>query len=705
MPKYPGLGLPLRHFPQGDYGTYPLGIHGNCYGGDSDLLPVREVAMMAIMAKLTDKPDWHKKVFDDGILAKWRKEALEYPDEALWKLATGGKVNNRWSQDQNEDQNDWTSNHVKPLQGIVSNQTFDYCVQELQNKARYYKKSGLIPTLDACAAVVKSDKLVSPNLQSELRKAFDELKADQKVSPDWHPNSSDMVQDLLHPSMYPLVYGRSKVLQEEVVGVNDAIDKWAGKGEVIEKDIYQPSQNDRFRYGVGSGKVPPNFWSDTYQWLPSNVAFQNDGTVKFTSYINNLHPNKYSQIYHTIEKLVSAALPAWDQCLALSVGYKKTEGVGSPGSRFSQPENPDDENPDNWDPPQIEQVFSQLAKHKCGTDMILNRHREPESSDPEASDEEIDLEEKSDESDDSEDTTNEKWEDIRRPVQPEPGPLVEVAEFYEPEESGRLSEKFKDTGLQIIVKMASIELAPEKPEFPAGGWHVEGQMNERICGTAIYYLDSENITSSDLSFRMQTSAYMHDEYKVGQDAFNWMERVYGTGLGGNSFPCLQNYGSVETKEGRLLAFPNVFQHRVSPFRLADPTKPGHRRFIVLWLIDPNIRIISTANVPPQQMHWWAESIFSGSAQSRAETMSKLPVELARLLQQKGVGIESSDNKLGVLSPELNEMLLEHFEGEGALPMSDAEAREHREKLMQARTAFHFEADDEWHKHHYSFCEH
>ena len=36
MPKYPGLGLPLRDFHQRDYGLYPMGMHGNCSGGDSD---------------------------------------------------------------------------------------------------------------------------------------------------------------------------------------------------------------------------------------------------------------------------------------------------------------------------------------------------------------------------------------------------------------------------------------------------------------------------------------------------------------------------------------------------------------------------------------------------------------------------------------------------------------------------------------------
>lgn len=80
-------------------------------------------------------------------------------------------------------------------------------------------------------------------------------------------------------------------------------------------------------------------------------------------------------------------------------------------------------------------------------------------------------------------------------------------------------------------------------------------MNEHICATALYYLDSENISPSNLSFRMQTSAYLNEEIEVGQDAFHWLEAVYGTEL--RDAPCLQNYGKVETREGRLLAFPNV----------------------------------------------------------------------------------------------------------------------------------------------------
>jgi hypothetical protein len=149
-----------------------------------------------------------------------------------------------------------------------------------------------------------------------------------------------------------------------------------------------------------------------------------------------------------------------------------------------------------------------------------------------------------------------KWRVLRRPKLPDP---VYKPIDYAPKPGSRLIDRFKDTGLQIIVKVASIELTPTKSEFPAGGWHLEGQLNEHICATALYYLDSENVTDSSLSFRMRTPDELnqHDQYSVGQDSFHWMEAVFGARMGGNSGECLQNYGTVRTPEGRLLAFPNL----------------------------------------------------------------------------------------------------------------------------------------------------
>ena len=248
---------------------------------------------------------------------------------------------------------------------------------------------------------------------------------------------------------------------------------------------------------------------------------------------------------------------------------------------------------------------------------------------------------------------------FRKPKHPDPLEYQPIDYSIDPEDT--LREQFRDTGLQIIVKMASIELTPEKPHFPGGNWHLEGQLNEHIVGTAIYYLSTENVTPSRLRFRMATDHEPEDLFgNVGQDAYSWMEEVYGTSFGAHEkAPALQNYGSVETREGRLLAFPNVFQHCVTPFELVDPTKPGHRRFIALWLVDPFVPIISTANVPPQQAEW-------------------------------GEGGATAN-------PEL--------EPDDEWPMTREEALKHREALMAERSVLENKNRDEWLRYCYDFCEH
>lgn len=67
---------------------------------------------------------------------------------------------------------------------------------------------------------------------------------------------------------------------------------------------------------------------------------------------------------------------------------------------------------------------------------------------------------------------------------------------------------------------------------------------------------------------------------------------------------MQEIIDAECRQGRLLTFPSIFQHRVQPFSLQDPTKPGCRKILALLLVDPGITVISTGNVPPQRADWW-----------------------------------------------------------------------------------------------------
>lgn len=118
------------------------------------------------------------------------------------------------------------------------------------------------------------------------------------------------------------------------MGVADAIDKWSGKGTIIPAPTH-PRPTGQYWHGPS---IEPTFWSEVYQWLPANVEFVEGGGVRFTSYINNLHPVKYRCIYDTIEKLIETVLPAWGLCLGEQKVDQSRRGRHEP--RFPMAENP-----------------------------------------------------------------------------------------------------------------------------------------------------------------------------------------------------------------------------------------------------------------------------------------------------------------------------------------------------------------------------
>jgi hypothetical protein len=148
------------------------------------------------------------------------------------------------------------------------------------------------------------------------------------------------------------------------------------------------------------------------------------------------------------------------------------------------------------------------------------------------------------------------------------------------------------------------------------------------------------------------------------------------------------------------------QHRVSPFKLKDPTKTGHRRFIALWLVDPHQRIVSTANVPPQQLDWWAEAVFGAGEQA---TRSEMPPELLQLLLEQGLSKKFPKNDLSQtqgrkMPPEILDIVRQKDIMSKGL-MTVEEARQHRLELINIRSRFHETSEDGWQSVEYSFCEH
>ncbi|KAJ2591599.1 hypothetical protein IWW49_001447 [Coemansia sp. RSA 1797] len=148
--------------------------------------------------------------------------------------------------------------------------------------------------------------------------------------------------------------------------------------------------------------------------------------------------------------------------------------------------------------------------------------------------------------------------------------------------------------------------------------------NERIAATGIYYYDIENITESTLSFRESVEEFY--EFPRG-DTYGpaWAFGMFQEGLSDDA-QFAQKTGSMQVKNGRCIVFPNIYQHQVSGFKLADPTKPGHCKILTFYFIDPTTRIPSTEIVAPQQREWWSETVMERGAMGNLPLLVKDQIE-------------------------------------------------------------------------------
>ncbi|MFI1722461.1 DUF4246 domain-containing protein [Streptomyces sp. NPDC020489] len=291
-------------------------------------------------------------------------------------------------------------------------------------------------------------------------------------------------------------------------------------------------------------------FSEKFQWLPTDVDVSDDGAVSFRSYVNNVHPETHGELVSVLPGLFARFLPLWENVLTDLRHPRPPRIEADPyGWYGSGPEHPD--------------------RSSYADDQAYAEARRAWAE------------------------AHDAWWENRCPVVPD-APAFTPPET--PEGASRVD--LRGRSLQVIVKIAAIHLTPDKPEYPGGSWHVEGMMNERIVSTGIYYWDNENITESHLSFR---AALDDPSYEQNDD--NGLREVYGLE---DEDALNQVLGSASTPEGRCLAFPNVLQHRVGSFRLTDPTRPGHRKILAFFLVDPSEQIVSTSDVPPQQP-WSATS--------------------------------------------------------------------------------------------------
>ncbi|KAI0529797.1 WD40-repeat-containing domain protein [Xylaria digitata] len=241
-------GLPINFLPSAKK-RFPILMGNEDRDWTAATLHVREVCMLKMLDELTDKPEWWwRKARDPEIVARWKGEAMAI---------------------------DWAS--------YRRHGDFTGAMADAQ-KADLYEKTGLIPVCDYSACAIKSDTVAA---------AF-----------------QGKVLDLVHPSLWPLIYGRTRVITTGSIDIQTCLD-FCGQGKAISKPTPANAITKKDWPRFGNIANFPSL-SLNFQWLPCDVAIDKDGGAMIHSYINNLHPGDRSELYKLIGEFIQESLPAWD---------------------------------------------------------------------------------------------------------------------------------------------------------------------------------------------------------------------------------------------------------------------------------------------------------------------------------------------------------------------------------------------------------
>jgi hypothetical protein len=145
---------------------------------------------------------------------------------------------------------------------------------------------------DVPDGVAWDDGAVARELRDRLQGHVERLLAEGR--PDYHPGTGKCVRDVVHPSLFAFVKGRTKLAPGA-------------------KAPPEPKQNELDLWGRP-------YERSKYQWLPTPFAVDHNGGVKILSYINNLDRNVYPEAYDDLAELFGVMLPLFESVY----GYAKS---------------------------------------------------------------------------------------------------------------------------------------------------------------------------------------------------------------------------------------------------------------------------------------------------------------------------------------------------------------------------------------------
>ncbi|KAF3254953.1 hypothetical protein TWF192_003034 [Orbilia oligospora] len=387
-----------------------------------------------------NKPNWTEKVSDRKLFAKWLREAQKQAppcDGGRHRVLT-------WDKDDVAYIHDELVNVYKPF------------VEGLREQG-----VRLEPDVDG---VWREDWDADEELRMELINAVTTLENVPKGKKDWHPGSNKQVLDLVHPSLWPIIYNRTLSLQT---------------GEPI-----QPPKDT---------KIDSIGFSNKFCWLPSEFEVSPDGTkTTIKSYINNLASDEQKSLFYPIlEKIFTKFVPLFNHVLAdLKVGTHDFRRVFAIAGR-------------KWWREDLIKLSNE--NHKLKWDKLLDQFVNDDYLD-------VDFLEKL----------------------PHASKRFDADDEGDPEFEG--CDDSDDEDLDQRGDPGIYEVRDNMGQYLPSSWEPP-EITEDIL---------EQNSDWPIVFNMSSESQ------------SW---------------AVQEIGQTETKKNRAIAFPNIYQHQVQPFKLLDPTKP------------------------------------------------------------------------------------------------------------------------------------
>src|SRR5260221_12536528 len=253
---------------------------------DGDKLPISliELQLMQAMGVIKNKSEWTRKILDQTIERKWRKELLViFSSSALLK-----SCKEKWVK--------YVMDELKWISNLI----------EMKNGGKEKAKAKWIP--GGVEGIQQLDQGIQTKLHSNLLSLVKRLETDSPI--DWHPESENQVRDLVHPSLYCNVIGKTlclpffqfnkdpkKSVLQSFCRINAEKEKEKKKEEI--EEINKRKENN----------LKKDHDPTSTAWIPSEITLDLKGSAFFKTYINNLNPVKYEKLYSCLEQMFTIFIP------------------------------------------------------------------------------------------------------------------------------------------------------------------------------------------------------------------------------------------------------------------------------------------------------------------------------------------------------------------------------------------------------------